>query len=85
MECEQGEPDLFVCMACLNEVYRSRVPTEGCPECSALSSFEAFNLESIQEWGTEELIQKAQAEAAIVPSSETSVNQPISPEDSLPA
>lgn len=59
VECAEGDPDFFVCMACLNEVYRQKVPTE-CPSCDAISSFEPFTLDSIQDWGTEELISKAQ-------------------------
>ena len=64
IECPPGEPDLFVCMACLDEVFRAMVPIQGCPGCGAVSTFEAFTLESLQEWGTEELISKAQATGA---------------------
>ena len=58
VECPEGEPDLFVCMSCLNEVYHSKVPT-GCPTCEAVSAFEAFTLDAIKDWGTDELITKA--------------------------
>ena len=65
VECEEGEPAFFVCMQCLNEVYHSKVPT-ACPTCGAISTFEAFTLDSINDWGTEELIRKAdQASAEI--------------------
>ncbi|RMH33594.1 MAG: hypothetical protein D6690_11635 [Nitrospirae bacterium] len=60
VEHEQGQPDLFVCMKCLSEVFRSQLPAEGCPTCGSFSSYEAFTLEDIQQWGTEELIHKAQ-------------------------
>ena len=59
VECAEGDPDLFVCMDCLNEVYRRKVPRE-CTNCHAISSFEAFTLAAITDWGTEELIAKAQ-------------------------
>ena len=59
VECAEGDPDFFVCMDCLNEVYRRKVPTE-CHSCGAISSFEPFALDSIKDWGTEELIAKAQ-------------------------
>lgn len=63
VECAEGEPDFFVCMNYLNEVYRRKVPRE-CPDCNAISSFEAFTLASITDWGTEELISKAQRAAS---------------------
>ncbi|MCH7616172.1 MAG: hypothetical protein IH978_10635 [Nitrospinae bacterium] len=59
VECAEGDPDFFVCMDCLNEVYRRKIPTE-CHGCGAISSFEPFALDSINDWGTEELIAKAQ-------------------------
>lgn len=59
VECAEGDPDFFVCMDCLNEVYRRKVPRE-CPNCNAISSFEAFTLSAITDWGSEELIKKAQ-------------------------
>ncbi len=61
IECPVGDPDLFVCMNCLEEVFRAQVPIQGCPGCGAVSSFEAFSFDSLKDWGTEELIQKAQA------------------------
>ncbi|MEJ2230226.1 MAG: hypothetical protein P8X46_03455 [Nitrospirales bacterium] len=60
VECEQGEPDLFVCLTCFDEVFKAKVPVEGCPSCGAIAAFEPFNLEAIREWGTETLIQKAE-------------------------
>ncbi len=64
IECPIGDPDLFVCMACLEEVFRAKVPIQGCPGCGAVSTFEAFTLDSLQAWGTDELIQKARATGA---------------------
>ena len=84
VESEQGAPDLFVCMDCLDEVFRSKVPIQGCPGCGAVSAFEPFTLESIQEWGTEELIAKARSEAnvaTIPPSDSESI---VSREEVLP-
>ena len=65
VDCEQGAPDLFVCMECLNEVFQSKVPIQGCPGCGGVSTFEPFTLHAIQEWGTEELINKARAAADV--------------------
>ncbi len=64
IECEEGEPDLLVCMSCLSEVFKRKVPTPDCPTCHGVSTYEAFTLESIRDWGTEELIAKATAAAA---------------------
>lgn len=60
VDCPEGEPDLLVCIECLGEVYRSKVPKPACPACGATSTFEPFSLDSIREWGTDELIQKAE-------------------------
>jgi hypothetical protein len=46
-------------MSCLNEVFRRKVPKPNCPSCHGVSTYEAFTLEAIREWGTEELIAKA--------------------------
>ncbi|HXF92045.1 MAG TPA: hypothetical protein VNK46_04760 [Nitrospiraceae bacterium] len=62
--CEDGEPDLWVCMSCLNEVFRRKVPKPDCPTCHGVSTYEAFTLEAIRDWGTEELIAKAVAAQA---------------------
>ena len=59
VECVEGEPDLFVCMACLDEVFQAKVPINGCPGCGAVSMFEPFSLEAIREWGTDSLIAKS--------------------------
>jgi hypothetical protein len=59
VECEQGEPDFLVCMSCLNEVFWRKVPMPDCPTCHGVSTYEAFTLDSIRDWGTEELIAKA--------------------------
>ena len=59
IECAEGDPDFFVCMNCLNDVYRRKVPRK-CSSCGATSTFESFTFDSIKNWGTEELIAKAQ-------------------------
>ena len=65
-ECEDGEPDLLVCMSCLNEVFRRNVPVPDCPACHGVSTYEAFTLDSIRDWGSEQLIAKAvEAQAAV--------------------
>lgn len=61
IESEEGQPDLWVCMSCLNEVFRGKVPMPDCPTCHGVSTYEAFSLDSIRDWGTEELIAKAVA------------------------
>ena len=68
VECAEGDPDFFVCMNCLDEVYRRKIPTE-CPSCGAISTFEPFTLDSIKDWGTEELIAKAQLASSEGPAS----------------
>ena len=64
-----GDPDLWVCLSCLKEVYRQKVPRPNCPSCQGVSTYEAFTLEAIKDWGTDELIAKAvaaqQEEAAV--------------------
>ena len=62
VECPEGEPDLFVCLTCLDEVFRAKVPVEGCPGCGAIGAFEPFNIAAIKDWGTEDLIRKAEQE-----------------------
>ena len=69
IECAEGEPEYFVCMSCLNEVYRCKVPS-ACSTCDAISTFEAFTLSGIRDWGSEGLVTKAE---------EASADHPIRP------
>jgi len=78
VECEQGEPDLFVCLTCFDEVFRAKLPVEGCPSCGAVAAFEPFNLEAIREWGTESLIRKAEQLPPSSPSSQPGPDQSAS-------
>ncbi len=59
VDTTEGEPELWVCMSCLGEVFRRKVPVPDCPTCHEVSSYEAFTLDSIRDWGTEDLIAKA--------------------------
>ena len=54
-----GEPAYWVCMSCLSEVFYCKVPMPDCPTCQGVSTYEAFTLEAIRDWGTEDLIAKA--------------------------
>ena len=65
-----GEPAFWVCMSCLSEVYYRKVPMPDCPSCHGVSTYEAFTVDAISDWGTEDLIAKAKAaqEAAQVES-----------------
>ena len=74
IDSEEGQPDLWVCMSCLSEAYRGKVPMPDCPTCHGVSTYEAFSLDSIRDWGTEELIAKAVAAQSEVrtPSPQTS-------------
>ena len=58
---KDGEPDVWVCMSCLSEAFCRKVPMPACPTCHGVSSYEAFTLAAVQDWGTEELIAKAVA------------------------
>lgn len=58
VERGEGEADFFVCIQCLNEVYYGKIP-KVCPTCGIISSFEAFTLDSIKDWGTADLIHKS--------------------------
>lgn len=58
---KDGEPDLWVCMSCLSEAFCRKVPMPACPTCHGVSTYEAFTLEAVQDWGTDELIAKAVA------------------------
>ena len=60
VECADEDPQFLVCMSCLNEVFRRKVPMPDCPTCHGVSTYEAFTLESVRDWGTEELIAKAE-------------------------
>ena len=73
VECEQGDPEFLVCMSCLNDVFWRKVPMPNCPTCQGVSTYEAFTLDSIRDWGTEELIAKAETAASVdTPSTEPS-------------
>ena len=54
-----GEPHYWVCMSCLSEVFYRKVPMPDCPTCHGVSTYEAFTLEAIRDWGTEDLIANA--------------------------
>jgi hypothetical protein len=55
-------------MSCLSEVYKRKIPVPDCPTCHGVSTYEAFTLEAIRDWGTEELIAKAvRAAEEVVP------------------
>ena len=54
-----GEPAYWVCMSCLSEAFYLKVPMPDCPTCHGVSTYEAFTLEAIRDWGTEDLIAKA--------------------------
>lgn len=56
-----SEPPFWVCMSCLSEVFYRKVPMPDCPSCHGVSTYEAFSLEAIRDWGTEDLISKAVA------------------------
>ena len=77
VDCADGEPDLLVCMSCLSEVFCRKVPMPDCPSCHGVSTYEAFTLESIRDWGTEELI--AKAESAQAAAKAAAARQPVTP------
>jgi len=64
VESDEAGAEFLVCMSCLSEVFRRRIPMPDCPTCHGVSTYEAFTLDSIRDWGTTELIAKAEAEAA---------------------
>jgi hypothetical protein len=68
-----GEPTYWVCMSCLSEVFHCKVPMPDCPTCQGVSTYEAFTLEAIRDWGTEDLIAKA------------GIAQPTASPDAVPA
>jgi len=55
------DDEFLVCMSCLGEVFYRKVPMPDCPACHGVSTYEGFTLEAIRDWGTEELIAKAEA------------------------
>lgn len=61
-----GDPDLWVCMSCLSEVFFKKVPMPNCPTCHGVSTYESFSLEAVRDWGTEDLIAKAEVARAAV-------------------
>jgi hypothetical protein len=76
---KDGEPDLWVCMSCLSEAFCRKVPMPACPTCQGVSTYEAFTLAAVQDWGTDELIAKAvaaQQEGAAL-SAAASVTPPV--------
>lgn len=75
VECAENEPEYFVCMSCLNEVYRCKVPS-ACPACDAISTFEAFTLAGIRDWGSEGLVAKADQASTDLPVRPPSQQQP---------
>jgi len=46
-------------MSCLSEVFYRKVPMPDCPTCHGVSTYEAFTIEAIRDWGTEALVAKA--------------------------
>jgi len=46
-------------MSFLSEVFYRKVPMPDCPSCHGVSTYEAFTLEAIRDWGTEDLVAKA--------------------------
>jgi hypothetical protein len=53
------EPPFWMCMSCLSEVFYRKVPMPDCPTCHGVSTYEAFTLEAIRDWGTVDLVAKA--------------------------
>jgi hypothetical protein len=63
-------------MSCLSEVFYRKVPMPDCPTCHDVSTYEAFTLEAIRDWGTEDLVAKvgiAQQAASLEPAPAASV------------
>jgi len=64
-------------MSCLSEVFYRKVPMPDCPSCHGVSTYEAFTLEAIRDWGTADLVAKAdlaQQAANLEPASAASIN-----------
>ena len=71
-----GEPPFWVCMSRLSEAFYRKVPMPDCPNCHGVSTYEAFAIEAIADWGTEDLVAKAKASeqaANVEPASASSV------------
>ncbi len=77
-----GDPDLWVCMSCLSEVFHRKVPMPDCPACHGVSTYESFTLDAIRDWGTEELVAKAVAALATVETDRSEADEPVSPIES---
>ncbi|HEU4684287.1 MAG TPA: hypothetical protein VFS39_07280 [Nitrospira sp.] len=73
----EEEPPFWVCMSCLSEVFYRKVPMPDCPACHGVSTYEAFSLDAIRDWGTEELIAKASS------AEQAAAAQPMAPPDPL--
>lgn len=83
VDSAEGEPDFWVCMSCLSEVYRQKIPVPDCPTCHGVSTYESFTLDSIRDWGTEDLIAKAvramgEGRSALPPTSSSPQVEPAS-------
>lgn len=76
-----GDPDLWVCMSCLSEVFRRKVPMPNCPICHGVSTYDSFTIDAIRDWGTEDLITKAEAAQAAIEAAQ-SEGEPVSPIES---
>ena len=55
---EMEQASLFVCTSCYEQVYWKKIPTK-CPQCGGYSRYDHFDLDSIKEWGSPALIEKA--------------------------
>jgi hypothetical protein len=63
-------------MSCLSEAFYRKVPMPDCPNCHGVSTYEAFAIEAIADWGTDDLVAKAKASAQaanVEPASASSV------------
>ncbi len=63
VKCQGNEPDFFVCMTCLYEVFWRKIPCPDCPTCHRVATYERFTYQEIQrlkDGESLELIEKAQ-------------------------